>query len=143
MKAVKRFPVFAETIDIHVTSAMSNGASSVLVSIVPPGGGPPPHIHQKEDEIFTALEGEFELLVDGAWVPLTVGVPTFAGRGRRHAFRNAGKTDGRLQVVAAPGGVDEFLEQLSPLTQTMDMPQIVKLAQRYGIAIDVPPGPQS
>jgi quercetin dioxygenase-like cupin family protein len=139
--AIKSFPIFSETVDVHVTSAMSNGASSVLISHTPPGGGPPPHTHEREDEIFTALEGQFELLVDGAWQPIAIGVPVLGARGKAHTFRNAGKTNGRLHIVAVPGGMDEFLEELSPLTQTMDLAKILALGKRYGIALHVPGGP--
>lgn len=140
---IKSFPIFNETVQVHVSSAMSNGSSSALITLVPPGGGPPPHTHSREDEIFTALEGEFELLIDGVWQPIQIGVPFFAQRGNRHTFRNAGSTPGRLALVAVPGGMDEFLAELSPLTQVMDMPGMVALAQRYGITLHVPDGPPS
>jgi quercetin dioxygenase-like cupin family protein len=138
MSEIKSFPLFVETIHVFVDKKMSDGAATVLVSDVPPGGGPPPHTHSREDETFTALEGEFELLVEGKWVGIPVGVPVFAPRGHRHTFRNAGSTPGRLQIVAAPGGMEEFLEQLSKLSPATQMPEMKALAERYGISLDVP-----
>jgi len=135
---VKTFPLFVETVHILVDSQMSGGASTVLVTDVPPGGGPPPHTHTMEDEIFTALEGEFELLIEGQWVPAPVGVPMFGPRGNCHTFRNAGSTKGKLQIVAAPGGLEVFLEQLSKLSPATQMPEMMALAARYGITFNLP-----
>jgi quercetin dioxygenase-like cupin family protein len=129
------FPLFVETIHVFVSRTMSQGAVTVLISEVPPGGGPPPHTHTREDETFTALEGDFELLVDGNWVRIPVGVPVFAPRGHRHTFRNGGSTAGRLLIVAAPGGIEEFLEQLSKLSPSTQMPEMKALAERYGITL--------
>jgi quercetin dioxygenase-like cupin family protein len=140
MSEVKSFPLFVETIHLYVTKEMSQGAATVIVSDVPPGGGPPPHTHSREDETFTALEGKFELLVDGKWVGIPVGVPVFAPRGNCHTFRNAGSTNGRLQIVAAPGGLEEFLVQLSKLSPKTQMPEMMELAGRYGITFNLPKG---
>ncbi len=138
MKPLKSFPLFVETIDLFVDKEMSGGASTAIVSNVPPGGGPPPHTHTMEDEIFTALEGEFELLIEGKWVPAPVGVPMFGPRGGCHTFRNSGTTPGRLQIVAAPGGLEEFLEQLGKLSPATQMPQMMELAGKYGITFNLP-----
>jgi quercetin dioxygenase-like cupin family protein len=138
MKPVKSFPLFVETVHIMVNKEMSGGASTVLVTEVPPGGGPPPHTHTMEDEIFTALEGEFELLIEGEWVAAPVGVPMFGPRGGCHTFRNAGSTVGKLQIVAAPGGLEVFLEHLSKLSPATQMTEMMELAARYGITFNLP-----
>ncbi len=91
--------------------------------------------------LFTALSGEFELLIDGEWVGIEVGVPVFGQRGKKHTFRNKGTTMGRLHIVAVPGGMDDFLEELSPLTQGLpDLPKLMEIGQRYGITLHPPPG---
>jgi quercetin dioxygenase-like cupin family protein len=138
MKPLKSFPLFVETIHILVDKQMSEGASTVIVTDVPPGGGPPPHTHTHEDEIFTALEGQFELLIEGQWIPAPVGVPMFGPRGGCHTFRNSGSTPGRLQIVAAPGGLEVFLEALSKLSPATQLPEMMELAARYGISFNLP-----
>ena len=138
MKPLKSFPLFVETIHILGDKQMSEGASTVLVTDVPPGGGPPPHTHTHEDEIFTALEGQFELLIEGQWIPSPVGVPMFGPRGGCHTFRNSGSTPGRLQIVAAPGGLEVFLEALSKLSPATQLPEMMELAARYGISFNLP-----
>lgn len=138
MKPLKSFALFVETIHVMVDKTMTDGASTVIVTDVPPGGGPPPHTHTMEDEIFTALEGEFELLIEGQWVPAPVGQPMFGPRGGCHTFRNSGKTAGRLQVVMAPGGLEVFLEALSKLSPATQMPEMMELAGQYGITFNLP-----
>jgi hypothetical protein len=43
-----------------------------------------------------------------------------------------------LQIVAAPGGLEVFLEQLSKLSPATQLPEMVELAGRYGIKFDLP-----
>jgi quercetin dioxygenase-like cupin family protein len=62
MPPLKTFHVFGERVDVLVDTATSNGTSATVVQHVPPGGGPPAHSHSKEEETFTVLEGDFEIL---------------------------------------------------------------------------------
>ncbi len=62
MSPIKTFRVFGERVDVLIDTATSNGASATVVQHVPPGGGPPPHSHKNEEETFTVLEGDFEIL---------------------------------------------------------------------------------
>lgn len=61
MQSRKQFTVFGEVVDVLFSSSETGGSFSMVVQTCPPGGGPPPHIHEREDEIFLPLEGEFEL----------------------------------------------------------------------------------
>jgi mannose-6-phosphate isomerase-like protein (cupin superfamily) len=137
MKPVTSFKVFGEDNDIFVNSAMSHGASSVLIQTTSPGGGPPPHKHTKEDETFTVLEGEFEFLQDGQWTSLPVGQVLFAPRGHIHTFRNSGASVGKILVFVSPGGFEEYLQEIGPLSPAADMPKILEISERYGITFHV------
>lgn len=134
LKPVKTFHLFGDPLEVLVNSEMSGGASSVVVQTVSPGGGPPPHSHANEDETFIVLEGNFELLSEGQWHPVAKGEVAFGPRGRVHTFRNSGTTSGRILVVAAPAGLDTFLEEISPYSPPADMAKIIEIAGRYGIA---------
>jgi quercetin dioxygenase-like cupin family protein len=133
MQPVKTFSVFGDTVDILVDGSMSAGSSAVLIQSVSPGGGPPPHSHANEDETFTALEGEFEMLIGGQWVPTPVGEIFFSQRNSIHTFRNVGTTDGKIAVFVSPAGFEKFLEELSPYTPPKDIPIILDIAKRHGI----------
>lgn len=133
MAPIKNFAVFGDRVDIFVDSSTSNGLSSTLVQEVLPGGGPPPHSHTNEDETFVALDGGFELLMNGKWLPLVVGEAAFAPRGSIHTFRNAGKTPRRLLIVVTPGGFENYLQEIGPLSPGTDLGKIIEISDRYGI----------
>ncbi len=73
MPPVKSFPVLGEWVEILVSGEMTGGQSVTLIQTSPPGGGPPPHQHEHEDETFYVLEGDYEILKDGAWVKAAAG----------------------------------------------------------------------
>jgi Cupin domain len=123
---------------VFVDRKMSGGAVTVLVSDVPPGGGPPPHTHTEEDETFTALEGEFELLVEGSGWGFQWACRCLRREGIAILFAMPGSTNGRLQIVVAPGGLEEFLVQLSKFSPATQMPEMMELAGRYGITFNLP-----
>ncbi len=133
MKFAKSLRVFGDPVDFLVTAPMSQGTASVLIHTAEPGGGPPPHMHTKEDETFTVLEGEFELLIDGTWVKLPVGEVAFAPRGNVHSFRNSGTTTGKILTFVSPGGFENYLEEIGPLSPATDMAKILEISARYGI----------
>ncbi len=133
MKVAKSLRVFGDPVDFLVTGPMSHGTSSVLIHTAGPGDGPPPHSHANEDETFTVLEGEFELLVEGQWVKLPVGEVAFAPRGGVHTFRNSGTTTGRILTFVSPGGFENYLEEIGPLSPATDMEKIIEISTRYGV----------
>ena len=138
MTPIKTLEVFGEKIDILVDGSMSHGATLVIVQTCPPGGGPPPHKHTREDETFTVLEGDFELLREGQWVKAPVGDLQFAPRGNVHSFRNAGSTMGRIAIMITPAGMESFFEKLAGLSPASDMPRILGLFAEYGLSLDLP-----
>jgi quercetin dioxygenase-like cupin family protein len=138
MKPVKTFKVFGETVEILVTSESTNNSFCMLVQTSPPGGGPPPHFHRFEDEIFTVVEGEYEIFDDKRWTRLPPGEHAHTLRNQPHTFRNCGKTEGKMLCVAIDGRLDEYLEAISPLEIPKDMPQILEISEKYGIAFLTP-----
>ena len=133
MKSGKMVVVLGEKIEVVVPGEATNGASTMLVQTSPPGGGPPPHRHAKEDEYFSVLEGKFELLIEGEWTPVLKGETVFAPRNHWHTFRNAGETDGRIQIIVSPAGLEKYFEEISPLALPDDMQQLLEISARYGI----------
>jgi mannose-6-phosphate isomerase-like protein (cupin superfamily) len=133
MSLIKSFTVFGDRVDLFVDSATSNGLCATIVEEVAPGGGPPPHRHTREDETFVVVDGEFEFLRDGSWQPLPPGEATFAPRGHIHTFRNSGTISGHLMIVATPGGLERYLEEISPYSPATDMPKVIEISNRYGI----------
>lgn len=139
MKPLKSFMVLGEPVEILVDSQMTNSAFTVLTQTSPPGGGPPPHSHSREDEIFTVLEGDFELFDGTTWHPLPQGASARGVRGGVHCFRNCGESAGKIQIIASPAGFEEYLEEISPLTLPQDMDRLLQISERYGITFPPPP----
>ncbi len=133
MNVIKSFPVFGEQIDVWVSTKETGGSFCQFVQNCPPGGGPPPHIHGMEDEIFRALEGEFELFDGETWNKLPTGEYRWAKRGSLHTFRNCGTTMGRIMCIAMPGGLDEYLEKISVLVMPQDAERLLEISVPYAI----------
>jgi quercetin dioxygenase-like cupin family protein len=111
----RSFTIFGEPVEILVSGEMTAGRSTTLIQTSPPGGGPPPHSHLNEDETFFVLEGEYEVVVDGAPHRVAAGQAVSGMRGQFHTFRNVGSTTGRMLVFVAPAGLEKFLEPVQKL----------------------------
>jgi quercetin dioxygenase-like cupin family protein len=74
------------------------------------GAGPPPHTHREHEEAFYVLEGEFEFFLGDDHAAAPTGTLIVVPRGTRHHFR--GTPGSRLLVVAIPGGLAGFFEEL-------------------------------
>ena len=135
MAPVRSLKVFGSEAEVTVDGAMSHGVTSVVVLTVSPGGGFPPHAHEFEDEMFMALEGDFELFQAGEWVPLPIDEPVFSPRGTTHTYRNTGKTAGRLAMIYAPAGFEQWFEEVNGLAPASEMKQILSISEEYGLTI--------
>ena len=133
--------VLGELLEVRVTAAQSGGAYGVIVDRGSPGFGPPPHIHQREDEGFYVVEGDYEFELDGELLRASRGDFLHAPRGRRHSYRNVGKAPGQLLTFYAPGGLEGlFLEVGEPVSDPTQRPQgppdpsrLLELAPNYGL----------
>jgi quercetin dioxygenase-like cupin family protein len=139
MIPVKTLPILGSQVEVLISSEMTEGRSVTLMEVSPPGGGPPPHMHLNEDETFHIVEGEYEFLVDGAWVRGVAGESFHTNRGSVHTFRNCGESTGKLLMFVVPGAFQGFLEEISPLTIPNDIPTLIDIAARYGITFPPPP----
>lgn len=80
------------------------------------------------------MEGEYELLQNGAWHRVEVGRPIHGGRGSVHTFRNVGQTDGKMLIFITPAGLEKYLEEISVLSMPQDAGRLKEISERYGIA---------
>ncbi|SDE78853.1 cupin domain-containing protein [Terriglobus roseus] len=136
--AKKQFYVFSELVEVIVSSKETNGTFCVIRQYSNPGGGPPPHIHAKEDEFFTVIDGEFEIFDGANWHPINKGEAAYTLRSNPHTFRNRGSAMGCIQATVIPGGLDEYLEKLSQLSMPPVIEEVVQISDPYGISF-LPP----
>lgn len=113
----------------------TGGALAVCETVTPPQAGPPPHLHQREDESFYVLEGEFEFYVGSEVISASAGSYVLAPRNIPHRFRNVGETPGRLLIVCQPAGFEKFVEDFAelPPDEPPDMATMTAIGERHGI----------
>ena len=123
---------------LRATAAQTANALGLIEQIVPPGLGSPYHIHRNEDEAFYVLDGGIRFFSEGrSWV-LGPGGFAFLPRGVPHGFRTEGDAPSRSLLLAAPGGFEGFVAELSsvePPAGPPDMGALMAAAGRYGLEI--------
>ncbi len=124
--------VFGEPIEIVVRSSETSYRCCGGIQSCPPGGGPPPHKHAHEEEIFTVLEGEFEVLQRDRWVRMTSGGVYCSVRDTWHGFRNVSSEPGKMFFVVNNGGLDDYFEEISSLQMPGDLNRLVEISKPYG-----------
>lgn len=70
-------------------TAETDGEFVEMEFVLPPGCvPPPPHVHRSQVEEYEVLEGQFDVVVDGAWRTLGPGESASVPIGALHTFRN-------------------------------------------------------
>ena len=126
----------------------TNGKYAMFEAVVGPGGGPPPHVHSREEEGFSVLEGEIAFTIDGERIVAQAG--TFANMpiGTPHSFKNESDQPAKMLISLAPAGLEQmFFEVGVPLaegattalpTTKEEIEKLLAIAPRYGIEIRLP-----
>jgi len=137
----KKLNVLGIPMVIRVHGRETNGIVSAVESHDVPGGGPPPHIHEREDETFQILEGDYEWTVGDRKFIAKRGDTVFAPRGILHTYRYLGQTSGRLMCIITPSGFEGFFEEINALSpqQQQEVPRVIQIAGKYGLQFPPPP----
>ncbi|BCX04972.1 MAG: hypothetical protein KatS3mg053_2910 [Candidatus Roseilinea sp.] len=125
-----------------IGSADTGGAYYAFEVISPPGLGIPPHVHSREDEVITVLDGEYEIFLGGEVFRAGPGSVLNFARGTAHGFQNVGAKPGRTMWVVTPGASFEaFFHELAQVPPgPPDFPMIAALFGKYGMEVLPPPG---
>ncbi|HTJ93263.1 MAG TPA: cupin domain-containing protein [Pararobbsia sp.] len=155
MNAPSSFPTVFETaapsyvflgvrMRVLLTAQQTNGQFTLIEGSMPPGGDGGLHVHDREDETMTILEGELEVTIGDDVRILKAGASYFAPRGVPQRLRNRGEVPMRGVLVTTPGGFDTFVAKAGlpadapmpamPPTQEQ-IAQLVRLANEHGIRI--------
>jgi len=129
-------PCFGGQMNIFLTGAQSGGWLTAALHIAPPDNGPPYHLHRREDELLIVVEGTFSFFADGKWTEAGPGTVVFLPRDQPHAFRNTGKTTGKLYVLAQPPGLETFFERCDEpfhRPEGPDFKEITSIGADHGI----------
>lgn len=133
---------------IKVTGDQTGGRFGLVEAHERKGSGPPWHVHEREDEGYYVLEGEYTFFVGDDRIPAPAGTWVFCPRGIPHTFRcETGMA--RSLMIISPGGFERFFLDafgrapeygMPPATPAPpDLDGIAAHAARYGVTITGPP----
>ena len=104
----------------------------------------PLHRHNREDEYSFVLEGRMGALLGDDVVEAGPGDLVYKPRGQWHTFWNAGDEPARILEIIAPGGFEDFFDELVDAGGVANIdPEILgALCERYGLEMqpDTVPG---
>jgi quercetin dioxygenase-like cupin family protein len=126
-----------QTMHFKLTAEQSNGALTIIENEIAPGAGPPLHIHEREDESYFVLSGQFEFICGEDRVEGAAGTFVFAPRLIAHRYKNIGKEPGRLLFAYTPAGIERFFRELAG-EPDLTPRRAAEIALRHGIAIAQP-----
>ena len=100
----------------------------------------PLHLHTREDEYSFVLEGRMGALLGDEVVEAGPGDLVFKPRDQWHTFWNAGDEPCRILEIIAPGGFENFFDELVDAGANADGPPppefLADLGARYGLEFD-------
>lgn len=126
--------VLGNNLLLKVTGKDTEERFALLEIDDPAGPGVPPHIHDREDETFHVLEGEFEFHVGGDIIKAGPGVTAHLPRGMAHGYKPVGAGRNRALVWASPAGIEHMFVELGALPPgPPDFAEVAEICGRYGV----------
>jgi quercetin dioxygenase-like cupin family protein len=140
----EKISITGTPVDFKLLSQDTDGDQAIFISSNNRrGSGPPLHVHQKFDEFFCVLEGEFLFQVGDEKTRLKPGDTMFVPRNVNHGFDCVSSQPGKLLVTIQPASnMENFFRQIAgaiPSTGAPDLAVIQKIYQSHDSAIVGPP----
>ncbi|NUR73001.1 MAG: cupin domain-containing protein [Hamadaea sp.] len=126
-------------VTIKAGTSQTGGSMTVLELLVPPAAGPGLHNHQRDDELWFVLAGEFRFKAGDKMLYASTGGFAFGPRGLPHAFQNVGSAPGRLMIVTTPSGIENFFTAYAASSGVVDADVLAELGRANGIDFVGPP----
>ena len=119
---------FGNEILFKLTADQTAGSLSLGLAVVPAGSdGPPPHVHEREDELFLILEGQYRVWADGEWRDAGPGSVVYLPRGIAHTFHVVGDRPGRHWVLTTSGEFERFYARCGEVFAAPGPPDVARL----------------
>ena len=132
--------VTANTLDVKISGADSNGGLSIMEQVgQSPQGGPPLHLHPDQDEFFYVVEGEYQFEVGGERFGLSAGDTIFLPRAVPHAFIQLSQM-ARMVVGYQPAGqMEGFFRTTAAWTNPPSKEEVAQVFASHGMRVVGPP----
>jgi quercetin dioxygenase-like cupin family protein len=125
--------------DLKISSKDTDGALSVFEYIGLGKVGPMMHIHFKQDEIFTIIEGQYRFVVDNQVYVLGAGQTIFLPRGLPHTWIQLSDR-GRLIYMLQPAGkMEEFFLYMNNLKERPSPAEMDRIHAEHDMKVVGPP----
>jgi len=128
--------VTANTLDLKIGSADTDGGMAVFEQIgKSPNGGPPLHIHPTQDEFFHVLEGNYRFQVGEDRFPATTGDTIFLPRGVPHAFIQLTEHARMLVTYVPAGDMEGFFQETALWTAPPSKVEVARVFRAHGMEV--------
>lgn len=136
-KEGQAFKFLALKMFVEASGEETNGSTAVLRIFVPPGEGAAPHVHSREDEVFTIVRGHYRFRHGDEEVDAPAGTALFMPKGIPHTFRNIGSEPGEHILTLIPAGLEKMFREVSDagLQMQQDAARYAEVAAKYGMRI--------
>lgn len=130
-----RLRVVGDTVRVLASAAETGGAFEVFELEGPEGSGPPPHAHPWS-EAYLVIEGEADVIIEGATSIAGPGCFTNVPAGTTHTYRIRSKT-AKFVVITSPAGARDFFVELDAETggSCEDMAKVTAVAMKHGFTV--------
>jgi quercetin dioxygenase-like cupin family protein len=124
----------------RATAESTGGQFSLFDVTAQPVDGPPEHVHRDHDESYFVLEGTFAIKVGERCITACPGTYVYIPRGTPHTFQNLERRRSRMLVMATPGGIEQYFENLRPYMWTpRDTRELQPLHHKHHVEVVGPP----
>ena len=112
---------FGMLAEVKASSADTGGRYTFVEMTAPAGLQVPLHVHHTEDEGFYVVEGSITIQLGDELIEVGAGEHAYGPHGIPHRF-TAGPDGARMLWILAPGGFEDFIEEVSVPAETPTVP---------------------
>ena len=112
---------FGMLAEVKASSADTRGRYTFVEMTAPAGLQVPLHVHHTEDEGFYVVEGSITVQLGEELIEVGAGEHAYGPHGIPHRF-TVGPDGARMLWILAPGGFEDFIEEVSVPAETPTVP---------------------
>lgn len=129
-----------DSVVIKADSSQTNGSMTAMDLVIAAHSGPALHIHNRDDELWFVVAGDFRFRAGDAILHATAGGMAFGPKGTPHCFQNVGDDPGRLFVITSPAGIEGFFRDFAAAVAEGGGPELLhEVGLAHGLDFVGPP----